>query len=556
MLNIVLSFILGGLLFGNTIVTIKKNEYTENDFYKDYGKKEWDNSDTNQKKELINDFVHRKIATLEATEIGLQNRPDITKKLYDRYNIALINITYEELIAKPLVSNVLLEKTKKHIIEERLLSHILIGHESARTQTPSDRTIDEALLLAQKISKELKNGENFVDYAIKYSEDPTVFQNEGKLDWITWGRTIPTFQNEAFSLKKGEYSSPILTDFGYHIIFCEDIRPSEYALLSKEEIDEISYVISRNTISNQLPDAAKEYDSMQMENYNLKYNDSALNMVLKSIEQQINKNKVSGQYKLNLVDLFGQLNNVGVVAMFDDKGYGIKWFAERLRMLPTGRHPQIVDLQSLKQAFDIIILQYLAIKEGYKNNVHNTLAYKKQKAQLYQSLLYDQYLRWLVNNADEPDSSDISTYYIKNKKEKYLEAEKISIREIKVLNKALADSILLELRYNGDFLELAGTYSKTNPLDGGLITPFVKGKYNIMGETAFSLNVGEISDVITNLDRSYSIIRVEGLIPEKYIPINKVYNRIDSILKRENQKSAKEDGLKQLKYKYNVIVNI
>ena len=50
MLNIVLSFILGGILFGNTIVTIKKKEYTENDFYKDYGKKEWNNSDANQKK--------------------------------------------------------------------------------------------------------------------------------------------------------------------------------------------------------------------------------------------------------------------------------------------------------------------------------------------------------------------------------------------------------------------------------------------------------------------------------------------------------------------------
>ena len=47
----------------------------------------------------------------------------------------------------------------------------------------------------------------------------------------------------------------------------------------------------------------------------------------------------------------------------------------------------------------------------------------------------------------------------------------------------LADSLLLELRYGGDFIELAEMYSKTNPSDGGLIAPFVKGKYNIMGDT-------------------------------------------------------------------------
>ena len=33
---------------------------------------------------LIDDFINRRLATIEATAIGLQNKPDITKKLYDR----------------------------------------------------------------------------------------------------------------------------------------------------------------------------------------------------------------------------------------------------------------------------------------------------------------------------------------------------------------------------------------------------------------------------------------------------------------------------------------
>ena len=108
---------------------------------------------------------------------------------------------------------------------------------------------------------------------------PTAFQNEGRLDWITWGRTIPAFQEQAFLLQKGEFSRPVLTDFGYHIIFCEDIRPSEYALLSNGELEDVVYIVSRNTVSNQLPIAAMQYDSTQLANYGVQYNDKALEVI-------------------------------------------------------------------------------------------------------------------------------------------------------------------------------------------------------------------------------------------------------------------------------------
>ena len=137
------------VLFADSVVTIQKQAYTINDFYKEYGKKEWDIAKPNQKKELIDDFINRRLATIEATAIGLQNKPDITKKLYDRNHIALVNTTYEEQVAKPLISKEVLMKTRKHVIEERLLSHILISYDLSRTQNANSRTIDEAFLLAQ-----------------------------------------------------------------------------------------------------------------------------------------------------------------------------------------------------------------------------------------------------------------------------------------------------------------------------------------------------------------------------------------------------------------------
>ncbi len=556
MIYFIIYFVLITNILAGPMITINKKQYNMDDLYKEFGsKKDWESAAKSQKKELINSFINRKAATLEAYNIGFDNKPDIARKIDHRSQLALVNITYEELVAKPLVSQEYLKKTRKHIMEERLLNHILIGYNGARTKSPNSRTLDDAFLLAQKISQELKEGGGFEEYVIQYSEDPTALQNKGKLDWIGWGRTVPTFQEAAFILNKGEFSNPVLTDFGYHIIFCEDIRPSEYAKTSKKELENIVYAVARNTISSQLRPAAARYDSLQFEKYNVQYNDSALEKILNEINKQNTKNKIAGQYKIDLIDLFENMQEIGVVALIDNKGYGIKWFGRRLMIVPSGRHPVINDMSSLIQAFDIIVLQYLAIQEGKKNDVLSADLYVQEVQKIRESLLYDQYLKWLVNNADKPDSLDVISYYNKNKTEKYLEDEKVRVREIKVLDKNLADSLYIELKYGSDFIELAEKYSKTNPIAGGLIAPFTKGKYNDMGQAAFNLQPGEFSSVISNLDRTYSIVRVEEYISPDLIPLNRVYNRIESILKRDNQKIAKDQGLNSLRQKYNIVIN-
>ena len=95
------------ILLPNPIV-IQNQIYTIEDIYKEYGKQEWESTSSAQKEELINDFINRRLATLEAQAIGFENRPDIAIKLYNRSQLALVNITYEELVAKPLISKALL----------------------------------------------------------------------------------------------------------------------------------------------------------------------------------------------------------------------------------------------------------------------------------------------------------------------------------------------------------------------------------------------------------------------------------------------------------------
>jgi peptidyl-prolyl cis-trans isomerase D len=75
---------------------------------------------------------------------------------------------------------------------------------------------------ADDLLKQIKAGANFSDLAKKNSEDTASANNAkdpGELsDWITRGQTVPEFERAAFSLKLGQTSDVVKTQYGYHIL--------------------------------------------------------------------------------------------------------------------------------------------------------------------------------------------------------------------------------------------------------------------------------------------------------------------------------------------------
>jgi parvulin-like peptidyl-prolyl isomerase len=79
--------------------------------------------------------------------------------------------------------------------------------------------------LADRLHGELQNGGNFAALAKRHSKDPGSKANGGKLT-VRKGETVPPFDKAAFSLKKGELSTPIKTTYGWHIIEAlSDVKP-------------------------------------------------------------------------------------------------------------------------------------------------------------------------------------------------------------------------------------------------------------------------------------------------------------------------------------------
>ncbi len=72
--------------------------------------------------------------------------------------------------------------------------------------------------LAENLRKKLLGGASFQELAKKFSEDRISAKKGGLIGYITKGQTPLPFEDAAFSLKVGEVSRVIKTEFGYHII--------------------------------------------------------------------------------------------------------------------------------------------------------------------------------------------------------------------------------------------------------------------------------------------------------------------------------------------------
>ncbi|MGB9749382.1 MAG: peptidylprolyl isomerase [Caldisericia bacterium] len=98
--------------------------------------------------------------------------------------------------------------------------HILIKVDEGA----DEKTVNEKKALAEELRQRILKGEDFAKLAKEYSEDPGSKDNGGDLGFFSKGQMVKEFENAAFSLKPGEISEVIKTQYGFHIIQVLDTK--------------------------------------------------------------------------------------------------------------------------------------------------------------------------------------------------------------------------------------------------------------------------------------------------------------------------------------------
>ncbi len=115
------------------------------------------------------------------------------------------------------------EKTFRNVYEARLLRQKLIDAITKDTPHTEEMVWARHILVeteaeAETILKDLQSGADFAKLAKERSKDTGSGANGGDLGWFGKGQMVPEFETAAFSLKVGEISKPVKSQFGYHII--------------------------------------------------------------------------------------------------------------------------------------------------------------------------------------------------------------------------------------------------------------------------------------------------------------------------------------------------
>ncbi len=186
---------------------------------------------------------------IKPTEAELKAFYDANKQSYANSIPEKIKAKYILIDSKKIAENVqvtpeeIQQYYKAHQEDYRLPETVTVRHILIKTPTPDangkvdQKAVDAARAKADDIEKQLKGGANFADLAKKDSEDPGSAKDGGLLPPLTRGRTVPEFEQAAFSTPVGQTTGVIRTNYGFHIIHVEAKQEARLKPLEEVKVE-------------------------------------------------------------------------------------------------------------------------------------------------------------------------------------------------------------------------------------------------------------------------------------------------------------------------------
>ncbi len=172
-------------------------------------------SDKKTPKEYARMYIDFKLKVIEAIASGMDTTGSFREELEG----------YRNQLAAPYLTDMQYDRELVEELYERMKLELNASHILFRLPPEATAKQEEFVLeKANRVRQEIRNGLEFNEAALKYSEDPSVKTNNGNLGYFSAFQMVAPFENAAFKTEVGQISEPVRTKFGYHLIRVHDIR--------------------------------------------------------------------------------------------------------------------------------------------------------------------------------------------------------------------------------------------------------------------------------------------------------------------------------------------
>lgn len=356
---------------------------------------------------------------------------------------AIYNTPENEIYPEPVKTPYGYHIIKVTDIQERKpqirASHILVDFKDEQGRIDSSA----AMKKAEEIKEQLKNGADFAELAKKYSDDKGSAEKGGELGLFGRRQMVKPFDEAVFNLNEGEISDIVKTQFGYHIIKVNEIKP--YPPLD-EQRQELREIYQKTTYKD---DYTNFVDSLKDE-FNFSKNESGINYVLENADSakfNISYNDSRLRETAGDTVLFA-INNNGVILdslimnIESDNQFQNRAIDEKTLNDAIDKYSVDLLIENKALALDRQDSSFAALMKDYRNGIY---IFNLQEDEVW--------------NRIEIDSTALRKYY-EETKEDYRWNDRVNFSEIFAKNEEAIKEYYEQLQQGADFDSLASAVTE------------------------------------------------------------------------------------------------
>ena len=196
----------------------------------------------------------------------------------------------------------------------------------------------------------------------------------------------------------------------------------------------------------------------------------------------------------------------------------------------------------------------LLLLDARKNLLEGEAEFRAQLAKLKENLLVNYAAEKAVKAAKKVTDADIEKFYNENP-DQFNQGASVNASHILVDSEEKAKELYTAIAAGEITFEKAAEENSSCPSSarGGNLGDFTKGQMVPEFDAAvFSMEVGEVTAEPVKTQFGYHLIKLNSKTEEKVAPLSEVKEGIRSMLESENQRSAFESKINQLKIVYPV----